>query len=150
MKEKYLSLLKIFFPLLLGVIVGFLIKGSMDYEDLQKPFLSPNAIVFPIVWSILYIIIGLAYYLAQKDSEDPETKKIYYIHLFLNILWSFLFFTLKWRFFSILWIIAMIFTLILLMKKYYSQNKISFYLMIPYLLWLLFATYLNIGVYLLN
>lgn len=144
------KLFYLFLPLVGGGVVGFIMKDAIDYSSLNKPLLSPPSIVFPIAWTIIYLLIGIAYLIYQKNNNNKETIRIYYIQLFLNFLWSIIFFNLKWRLFSIIWIILLIVTVIILMKKFKIEEKISYYLFIPYLLWLLFATYLNIGVYLLN
>lgn len=144
------KLFYLFLPLVGGGIVGFIMKDAIDYNTLNKPLLSPPSIVFPIAWTIIYLLIGIAYLIYRKNNNNKETIRIYYIQLFLNFLWSIIFFNLKWRLFSIIWIILLIVTVIILMKKFKIEEKISYYLFIPYLLWLLFATYLNIGVYLLN
>lgn len=138
----------IFFPIILGSLIGFIIKDYIDYQTLLKPPASPPKIVFPIAWSIIYLLMGIAYYFYKKETNDKNY--IYYIQLFINLLWSIIFFVLKWRFISILWIILLDILVILNMKKFKEYNKISFYLFIPYLLWILFATYLTIGIFILN
>ena len=80
MKEKIKNLLYIFGPLLLGGLVGLLTKNSMEYNALIKPPFSPPAITFPIVWSILYLLIGLSYYLFRKDNERSNIR--YFFSLF--------------------------------------------------------------------
>lgn len=144
------KLFYLFLPLIGGGVVGFIMKDAIDYSSLNKPLLSPPSIVFPIAWTIIYLLIGIAYLIYRKNNNNKETIRIYYIQLFLNFLWSIIFFNLKWRLFSIIWIILLIVTVIILMKKFKVEEKTSYYLFIPYLLWLIFATYLNIGVYLLN
>lgn len=75
----------ILIPVLVGGIVGILISGSMDYNVLEKPFLSPPSILFPIVWTILYILMGVSYgIIKDKGLMDSETKFIYYLQLFVN------------------------------------------------------------------
>lgn len=144
------NLFYLFFPLIGGGIVGFIMRNSIDYSNLNKPIFSPPSIIFPIAWSIIYLLIGIAYYIYRKNNNNKETISLYYIQLFINFLWSIIFFNLKWRLFSIIWIIILIIAVIMLMKKFKEEEKSSYYLFIPYLLWLLFAAYLNIGVYLLN
>ena len=81
----------LFFPLLCGSLVGLLISNSMDYGIINKPLLSPPGFIFPIVWSILYLLLGLSYYLYKKNSNDNLTlDKVYYVGLLVNLLWSFL------------------------------------------------------------
>ncbi len=141
---------RIFFPLIIGGIVGVIIKNHIDYSLVEKPPFSPPKLAFPIAWSILYLLIGISYYLYRKNNNDKQTIKIYYIGLFFNALWSIIFFVLKLRLTSIFWIIALLLLTIVLFINYKKQNKISAYLLIPYILWLTYATYINIGVYILN
>ena len=141
----------ILIPVIVGGVIGLLISGSMDYNTLAKPFLSPPSIVFPIVWTILYILMGISYgILETKKLVDYRVNKAYYLQLIINLLWPILFFVFKWRLFSCIWIILLIIAIIYMIIVFYRKNKLSAYLQIPYLLWTIFATYLNIGVYLLN
>lgn len=143
--------LAIIIPLALGGIVGFITSGSMDYDMLRQPALSPPAILFPIVWTILYILMGVSFgLLMDKGVLDDNAKWIYYIQLFVNLVWPILFFTLKWRLLAFIWIIVLDFLVLTMVVKFYGKDKIAGLLQIPYLAWVLFATYLNLGVYLLN
>lgn len=148
--KNYKFWINLFLPLVLGTIVGILINGSIDYNIVNKPPLSPSGTLFPIVWSILYFLIGLGYALYKENYSDDDISLVYYLQLGFNLLWSIIFFSLKLRFISIIWIIILDILVIILFIKYLKTNKISAYLLIPYILWILFATYLNIGVYLLN
>ena len=145
------KLLYILTPLIGGSIVGLIINKSIDYNYLVNPPLSPPSYLFPIVWSILYLLIGISYYIYRKNNNDNSlTIKLYYIQLILNYLWSIIFFTLKLRTLAVIWIIVLAITIIYLMVRFYKEERTSFYLFIPYILWVLFATYLNIGVVVLN
>ena len=145
------KLLYILTPLIGGSIVGLIINKSIDYNYLVNPPLSPPSYLFPIVWSILYLLIGTSYYIYRKNNnDDPLTIKLYYIQLILNYLWSIIFFTLKLRTLAVIWIIVLAITVIYLMIRFYKEERTSFYLFIPYILWVLFATYLNIGIVVLN
>ena len=127
----------ILIPVILGGLVGFLISGFMDYKELKQPLFAPPSILFPIMWTILYILMGISYgTLSVKGLNDSNIKGIYYIQLFVNLMWSIIFFILKWRFFAFIWIILLDILVILMI--------------IPYLLWILFASYLNLAIYLLN
>ena len=138
-------------PLIGGASVGLIISGSIDYQDMVKPPLSPPAIIFPIIWTTLYILMGISYLLATKDKENnKELDKIYLLQLFANFLWPIIFFTLEMYFTAFLWIILLLILVVVMIKEFLQNNKISGYLQIPYFLWLLFATYLNIGIFLLN
>ena len=141
----------ILIPVIVGGVIGLLISGSMDYNTLAKPFLSPPSIVFPIVWTILYILMGVSYgILKTKDLVDPDINLLYYLQLFVNAMWSIFFFVFKWRLFAFLWLVFLIVLVILMVIKFYQKNKLAGLLQIPYLLWILFASYLNLFVYLLN
>ena len=145
------KLLYILTPLIGGSIVGLIINKSIDYNYLVNPPLSPPSYLFPIVWSILYLLIGISYYIYRKNNNDDSlTIKLYYIQLILNYLWSIIFFTLKLRTLAVIWIIVLAITIIYLMIRFYKEERTSFYLFIPYILWVLFATYINIGIVVLN
>ena len=138
-------------PLIVGGIVGAIISSSIDYDSLIKPFLSPPSITFPIVWTILYILMGVSYgILKSKELVNFQTKIIYYLQLFFNALWPIAFFTLKWRLFAFIWIILLDILVIVMIVNFYKKDKLAGYLQIPYLLWSIFASYLNLFVYLLN
>lgn len=95
--------------------------------------------------------MGVSYGILKSNNlTDKEIDLIYYIQLGVNALWSIFFFVLKWRLFSFIWIIALAILIILMILKFYNKNKISEFLQIPYLLWVLFASYLNIAIYILN
>ena len=141
----------LFLPIVLGSLVGFIISDYIDYSTLIKPPLAPPKILFPIAWSIIYLLMGISYYLFKNKSiETKNEKKTYYLQLIINLLWSIIFFVLKLRFLSILWIILLDFLVAYMIYKFYKKYKISAYLNIPYLIWILFATYLTIGIYILN
>ena len=138
-------------PVIIGGIVGFAISSSIDYNSLERPFLSPPSIAFPIVWSILYLLMGVSYgILKSKKLTTTEIDWIYYIQLGVNSLWSIFFFLAKWRLFSFIWIIILAILIIVMILKFYNKNKLAALLQIPYLLWVLFASYLNIAIYILN
>lgn len=151
MSKLKLYVKSIAIPVLVGGIVGIIISRSIDYNSLQKPFLAPPSIVFPIVWSILYILMGISYGILKSNSlVDSKINFIYYLQLFFNALWPIFFFTFKWRLFSALWIILLAILIIIMIIQFYKKNKLAGLLQIPYLLWTLFATYLNISTYILN
>jgi len=141
----------ILIPVILGGIVGFIISGSLDYDALQKPFLAPPSILFPIIWTILYILMGVSYGILESNSLiGSKTNLIYYSQLIVNLLWPIFFFILKWRLFSFLWIVLLVILVVIMIINFYSKNKLSGLLQIPYLIWSSFATYLNLFIYLLN
>ena len=135
----------ILIPVIMGGIIGLIINPFMNYQDLNKPPLSPPGIIFPIIWTILYIIMGYSYY-----KQDGQNKTIYYTQLIVNGLWSIFFFVFKWYLFSFIWIILLILLVFIMIKEFYKVNKLSGLINIPYLIWLIFAAYLSFGVYILN
>lgn len=151
MKNKWIWIKNILIPVILGSVVGLIVSRFMDYNTLEKPFLSPPGFLFGIVWTILYILMGISYGILDKNNLiDNKVKSIYYLQLAVNLIWSILFFVFKIRFFSIIWIFILVILVIYMITTFYKKNKLSAYLQIPYLLWTIFATYLNIGIYLLN
>lgn len=134
-------------PLILGFIVGLITRNSMEeFNLLNKPKLSPPGYLFPIVWSILYILIGISSYLINSK----KSKEVYYFSLFFNLFWSIIFFTLKLRLVAFLWLVVLVILVIKMIILFYKENKTAGLLQLPYLLWLLFAGYLNLSIYLLN
>ena len=118
---------------------------------LQKPPFAPPGAVFPIVWTILYVLMGISYGILKTNNQtDEEIDWIYYIQLAINALWSIIFFTFKWRLFAFVWIILLAVAIIAMITKFYNKNKIAGLLQIPYILWVVFAAYLNFGFYILN
>ena len=147
MNNKFKNAFYILLPIILGSIIGFIINTDM-YKTLIKPPLAPPSFIFPIVWSIIYILMGISYYLYKKYTSNDS--KVYYIQLIVNLLWSIIFFGLKNYFLSVIWIILLDILIIKMILEFNKINKTSLYLNIPYLIWSLFATYLTIGIYILN
>lgn len=151
MKNIFKNLLYLLLPIAIGIIVGLIIRNQIDYNYLIKPVLSPPSILFPIIWSIIYILMGISYYLLNKNNfVSKDVKVIYYFQLIVNALWSIIFFVLKLRLLSCFWIVLLDILVTLMISKFYEIKKICGYLNIPYLIWCLFATYLTIGIYILN
>lgn len=141
----------ILIPVIIGGAVGFITSSFIDYNSLIKPTLAPPSILFPIVWTILYILMGVSYgILKSSNLTDRNIDWIYYVQLGVNALWSIFFFVFEWRFFSILWIILLALLVIIMIIRFYNKNAIAGLLQIPYLLWIVFASYLNIAIYFLN
>ena len=147
--------------LILYVVVTFLFGGigallgggvSQTYTTLNKPTLSPPGIVFPIVWSILYLLMGIAAYFLSNE-QNPKISgllKIYWIQLIFNALWPLVFWRLE-AYVPAAIIIAIILILVVVFTIGASKiNKLSAILFVPYIIWLLFALYLNIGIAVLN
>ena len=146
--------------LILFIIITFVIGGLFSiltnqsdfYASLEKPILSPPGILFPVVWSILYLLMAASLYIvSESDSLDKDNSYIIYIaQLVTNSLWTLLFFGLKLKLFSFLWIILLIVLVVIMIIRFYRINRVAGLLQIPYLIWLIFAAYLNLGIYILN
>ena len=151
MSNFRIYLRSILIPVIIGTVVGFITSGSMEYSSLIQPPLAPPAILFPIVWSILYVLMGVSYGILESNSlVDSNINSIYYAQLFVNALWSFFFFVFEWRFFAFLWILLLLALVILMIIRFYEKNKVAGLLQLPYLAWVTFASYLNLAIYLLN
>lgn len=151
MSNFKIYLKSILVPVILGSLVGIITSSFIDYNSLIQPSFAPPSILFPIVWSILYVLMGVSYGILESNSlTDSPINSIYYLQLFVNLLWSFFFFVFKWRFFAFLWIILLLILIVIMIIKFYEKNKVSGLLQLPYLAWVTFATCLNFAVYLLN
>lgn len=151
---KLKSLLwNLFIPLAGGVIVGFLTKNSMNvYNNVARPALAPPPIVFPIVWSILYLLMGISSYLIYESKSIYKEKSlyVYYIQLILNFTWPFVFFSGK-MFLVAFFILLLLWGMVIWMTGlFYKVKPVAAYLQIPYLIWLGFAAYLNLSIGFLN
>ena len=138
MNKILIYIKSILVPLLIGVIVGFTTSSYMDSSMLVQPSFAPPAILFPIVWTILYTLMGVSYGILKTNSlTDDKINKIYYSQLFVNALWSFFFFIFEWRLFAFFWILLLIVLVILMILEFYKNNKVAGLLQIPYLLWII-------------
>ena len=141
----------ILIPVIVGGVVGLITSKAINYNDLIQPAFAPPSFLFPIVWTILYVLMGVSYgILDKKGLVDCEINSIYYLQLTVNALWSFIFFVFKWRLFAFIWILILDALVIDMIIKFYKKDKTAGVLQIPYLLWISFATVLNFAVYLLN
>lgn len=140
----------IFLPLVLGSIVGLFMGKYMDYNYLIQPLLAPPAIVFPIVWTIIYLLLGISFYLYKRDTLGNNIDTIYYLQLGVNLIWPIIFFVLKFRFIATIWIVILDILVIYMLKLFFKYSRVSGYLNIIYLAWIIFATYLSFSIYLLN
>lgn len=136
--------------------IGALLGGNMNtFQEINKPSFSPPAILFPIVWSILYILMGISSYLICVNNTDFEKFKykalsVYLIQLIINSLWTLFFFRLEWFLFAFIWLILLLIFVIIMFIKFYKISPLAGILQIPYVLWLIFAGILNYAIYTLN
>lgn len=142
----------ILIPVILGGIVGFITMGSNDYKDLIQPSFAPPGWLFPIVWTILYILMGISSCIVSSynNEESRSAIKLYIIQLGVNYLWSFFFFLFKLRTFAFVWLLLLVYLVFNMIIKFYKVSKTSAYLQIPYMLWVSFASILNLAIVLLN
>ena len=142
-------------PLVVGGVSAWLTMNSMEtFEKLNQPPLSPPGWLFPVVWTVLFVLMGMGSYLVV-ESEAPQTIKkpalwTYGIQLAFNFLWTIVFFNLQWFLFAFVWLVVLWLLILATLIQFYRIRKAAGYLLIPYLLWVAFAGYLNFGVYLLN
>ena len=129
-------------PMTVGLISAALTKDSMDiYSELNTPPLSPPSIIFPIVWAILYILIGISSAMIYLDREkNPEAAKkgliFYAVSLVLNLSWSIIFFRLQGAFFALIVLLALLYCVIRTILEYRKVKPLAAYLQIPYALWI--------------
>ena len=148
---------ELIFFLVIPLVTGFIsyllsMKGIDEFSFLRQPFLAPPSFLFPIVWTILYLLMGYSSFLIY-DSNNYNSScclLIYAINLGLNFLWTPIFFGLELRLFALIILIILDLVVVYMIICFYGVNKKAAYLQIPYLLWCLFATYLNFSIYLLN
>ena len=133
----------------LGSIFGNVKKG---FNNIIKPEFTPPSIVFPVAWTILYILMGISAYMIETSDNINKNKAltIYYIQLILNASWTIFFFRLKWFLFSTILILIILGLTIYMISEFYKIKKTAAYLNIPYAIWLVFATILSYNVYALN
>lgn len=140
-------------PLLTGFVSGFLTKDAMEvFETMTKPPYSPPGWLFPLVWIILYTLMGISIFLvAQGEGEKKEQAlSLYGYQLIVNFLWPVFFFSFGWYFFALLWLILLWILVLKMILVFYEISPLAAWLNLPYLLWLTFAAYLNAGIWLLN
>lgn len=151
-KYKYI-ILNIAISFGIGGLSAFFTMNSMDiYQNINRPKLAPPGYIFPIVWTILYVLMGISSYLIHRSNhKNKETALIiYYFQLLINFSWPIFFFNYQ----NFLLALAILFILnilvIVLIKVTYSINYLASYLLIPYLIWILFALYLNFWIFIHN
>ncbi|MBR0184317.1 MAG: tryptophan-rich sensory protein [Clostridia bacterium] len=133
-----------------GILSALITRNSMDtYKNLNLPKLAPPSILFPIVWTILFILMGISAYIIYESNSDQKQNAltIYGIQLLVNFIWPILFFNLELYLFSFVWIILLWLLIILMINSFKKISNVAAYLQIPYLLWVTFASYLNFMIY---
>lgn len=138
--------------LVAGLSSVFVVQGLPAYEKVLKPPLTPPSILFPIVWSILYFLMSVAAARVWNSSQTDrlEAAILYAEQLMLNGLWSLWFFGAQLYLLALVWLVLLVAMVVLMASTFYKIDRLSGLIQIPYLLWCLFAGYLNFGVWLLN
>ena len=156
MKVKWKSLLiAVVIPLVIGGLSALLTAGNMElFEIIRKPLLSPPGWLFPVVWTILYVVMGVASWLVvTSDShilEKEQALQFYGVQLIFNLFWSIIFFNWGMYLLSFVWLGVLWLLILVTAVRFYRIIPAAGYLMVPYLLWVTFAGYLNFAIWRLN
>ena len=152
-KDNKEVLISIFIPIILGLIFGLItMSGMRNLKYLNLPSFQPPAFVFSIVWTILYGLMGYSAYLVYTSYScyNRPCMIVYLSQLIVNLFWSVIFFNLELRLFALIWLIVLDILVIYMIWCFFGINKKAAYYQIPYLVWIIFATFLNYSIYILN
>lgn len=160
MSKKNIKIIPLLANILIPLGIGFIINKILPntksiYDQLEKPVFAPPAYAFPIIWTILYILMGIAaykiYILKYENIDTSSAMFVYYIQLLLNFLWSIIFFGLRLYGLAFIELSILLFFVILTIKRFYNKGgKKPALLMIPYLVWMIYAGVLNYFIWMLN
>ncbi len=157
MKEKIkVFAVSIFISLAVGGLSAFFTRNSMGlYNDIVRPSLSPPSWLFPVVWTVLFILMGISAAIIYLNKTAPKSQInsalfTYGLSLIVNFFWSIIFFNLRAFLFASVWILLLLYLIIRTIIKYYKIDKAAAFLQIPYLVWVSFATYLTFAIWYLN
>lgn len=156
MKTKWKSpVIAVLIPLLTGAVSALLsMDGMKNFALLNKPPLSPPGWLFPTVWTVLYVLMGIASFLVEKSSVPPAQKRsalmLYGVQLFFNFFWAIIFFRLQQYLLALFWLLALWLLLYMTLHEFMKIKKSAGLLLLPYLAWVTFAGYLSFGIFLLN
>ena len=148
-------IISVIIALAVGGLSALLTKNNMSiFEKINMPPLSPPSVVFPIVWAVLYILMGISSAIIYKNGTDREevqsALKVYALQLAVNFFWSLIFFNMQAYLFAFIWLILLWILVIVMIVKFKKISPAAAWLQIPYLLWITFAGYLSLMIYLLN
>lgn len=149
-------LIAILIPEAVGLLSSFVTGNIGDaYNNYTKPPLSPPGIVFPIVWGILYALMGIASYLIANEVRGNDAKRqeallFYGLQLAVNFIWPIIFFRFEAYWVAFIVLLVLLALVVITAFKFRELNMTAFWLLVPYIIWLLFAAYLNLGVAILN
>lgn len=151
--KKKTLVVNVAIALAVGGLSALLTRNSMDiYERVNQPPLSPPGWVFPVVWTVLFVLMGIAAGLVRERESAREGRalRLYAGQLLMNFLWPILFFCLEWFGFAFFWLLGLELLILVTTRYFFSIDPTAGWLMVPYVLWVAFAGYLNAGVWLLN
>ncbi len=144
-------IINLFISLGVGGLSSFLTRDSMDiYKYIILPPGAPPSWLFPIVWIILYILMAISADIIYKNSKGSFALGLYGLQLIFNFIWPLLFFNGRSFLAAFIWLMILWLLVIFMMIKFYKIKPIAAYLQIPYILWLTYAAYLNLSIYILN
>ena len=156
MKKIKTYVVSILIPLAVGGVSALLTMNNMNiYSEIDTPALSPPAILFPIVWTVLYVLMGISAAMIYNSPTLLQNKKekalfTYALSLFFNFSWSIIFFNLRAFGVAFIWLVVLWLLILKTIIEYSKINRVAAYLQIPYLIWVSFAGYLNLAIFLLN
>lgn len=157
MKQKWKKYIpyavSILIPLAVGALSAYITRGKMEeYSQLVQPPLAPPSWVFPAVWVILYILMGISAAMVWKSgsAERSDALFIYAVQLAVNFMWTIFYFNFNARLLAFFWLLFLLILVALMAARFAKISKNSAKLQIPYILWLIFAAYLNLATYILN
>ncbi len=156
MKKIKPYIISILIALGVGGLSAFFTRNSMDlYSEIIRPPLSPPSILFPIVWTVLFILMGISAAMIYTNETAPEYQKksalyTYAISLIVNFFWSIIFFNMRSFLFAFVWLILLLYLIIKTIIKYKKIEPVAAYLQIPYAIWVTFAGYLTLAIFILN
>ena len=158
MKEKlyWRSLLAaVALPLAVGTLSSILVGDAvLEYAGMNKPPLSPPGWIFPAMWTLLYALMGFASWLVHiSEASQPRKKRalgLYALQLAVNFVWPLIFFKAMWYLAAFFWLLLLWLLVIACTVRFYCIRRSAAWMLLPYVLWLSFAAYLNYGVWLLN
>ncbi len=156
MKKKLRTFaIGIIIPVAVGLLSAFLTRENMDvYQSIVKPALAPPAILFPIAWTVLYVLMGigsaLVYLINANSADKTQALLIYGLQLAVNFFWSIFFFNNRAFLTSFVWLLLLWALIIAMIFSFRKVNRATAWLQVPYLRWVTFAGYLNLIIYLLN
>lgn len=154
-KKTIVNVILVVTPLLIGICSAILTGEAMlDYGDLTKPPLAPPKMLFPIAWTILYLLMGIGAALIYTKTEYKHYRStgltLHIVQLILNFFWSIIFFNMKQYTFAFIWLVILWLVVFSMIMNYKEISTTAFFLNIPYIVWLTFAGYLNLAIAILN